>query len=63
MDSTGVEALYGAYSVSQPPQALQIKEMHEILVELSSSLTGYLGRIKGADLKSDKFCFLRDLPT
>lgn len=63
MDSTGVEALHGAYSVSQPPQPLQNKEMYEILIELSSPLTGYLGRIKGADWKSDKFCFLRDLPT
>ncbi|MGB3757604.1 MAG: DUF1802 family protein [Rivularia sp. (in: cyanobacteria)] len=63
LDSTGVEALHGAYSVSQPPQPLQTKEMHEILIELSSSLTGYLGRTKGADWKSDKFCFLRDLPT
>ena len=63
LDSTGVEALHGAYFGSQPPQPLQIKEMHEILIELSSSLTGYLGRIKGADWKSDKFYFLRDLAT
>ncbi len=63
MESTGVEALHGAYFGSQPPQSLQIKEMHEILIELSSPLTGYLGRIKGADWKSDKFYFLRDLPS
>ena len=63
LDSTGVEALHGAYFGSQPPQPLQIKEMHEILIELSSSLTGYLGRVKGADWKSDKFYFLRDLAT
>jgi hypothetical protein len=61
LDSTGVEALHGAYFSSQPPQPLLEKEMHEILIELSSSLTGYLGRIKGADWKSDKFYFLRDL--
>ncbi len=64
MDSMGVEALHGAYySVPQPPQPLQTKKMYEILIELSSPLTGYLGRIKGADWKSDKFCFLRDLPS
>ncbi len=61
MDSTGVEALHGVYFGSQPPQPLEINEMHEILIELSSSLTGYLGRIKGADWKSDRFYFLRDL--
>ncbi|MEO1375264.1 MAG: DUF1802 family protein [Cyanobacteria bacterium J06635_10] len=61
IDSTGVEALHGAYSVSQPPQPLETKEMHEILIELSSPLNGYLGRIKGTDWQSDKFYFLRDL--
>ena len=61
LDSTGVEALHGAYFGSQPPRQLNIQEMHEILIELSSSLTGYLGRTKGADWKSDKFYFLRDL--
>ncbi|BAY84944.1 hypothetical protein NIES267_44420 [Calothrix parasitica NIES-267] len=63
LESTGVEALHGAYFGSQPPRQLNIKEMHEILIELSSSLTGYLGRTKGADWKSDKFYFLRDLTT
>ncbi|MEO0968122.1 MAG: DUF1802 domain-containing protein, partial [Cyanobacteria bacterium J06639_18] len=61
MDSTGVDALHGAYFGSNPPQRLQIKEMHEILIELSSPLAGYLGRIKGKDWKNDKFYFLRDL--
>lgn len=61
MDSTDVEALHRAYFASQPPQPLQIKEMYEILIELSSSPTDYLGRVEGADWKSDKFCFLRDL--
>jgi hypothetical protein len=35
--------------------------MHEILIELSSPLTGYLGRIKGSDWRSDRFYYLRDL--
>ncbi|MEM9927773.1 MAG: DUF1802 family protein [Cyanobacteria bacterium P01_D01_bin.50] len=63
MDSTSVSNLHGAYSISQPPQPLETKEMHEILIELSSPLNGYLGRIKGTDWQSDKFYFLRDLAT
>jgi hypothetical protein len=57
-----VATLYGAYGYSNPPQPLNREEMHEILIELSSPLTGYLGRIKGNDWKSDRFYFLRDLP-
>ena len=63
MDSTSVSTLHGAYSISQPPQPLETKQMHEILIELSSPLNGYLGRIKGTDWESDKFYFLRDLAT
>ncbi|MEH1942544.1 MAG: DUF1802 family protein [Nostoc sp.] len=62
IESAGVEALHGAYFGSHPPQRIQTPEMHEILIELSSPLTGYLGRIKGSDWKSDRFYFLRDLP-
>ncbi|MBW4425656.1 MAG: DUF1802 family protein [Nostoc desertorum CM1-VF14] len=58
----GVEALHGAYFGSHPPQPIKTVEMHEILIELSSPLTGYLGRIKGSDWNSDRFYFLRDLP-
>lgn len=56
-----VATLYGAYGYSNPPKSLTRQEMYEILIELSSPLTGYLGRIKGTDWKSDKFYFLRDL--
>ena len=60
----GIEYISGAYDASNPPKIIvEIQQMHEILIELSSPLTGYLGRIKGADWKSDKFYFLRDLPT
>ncbi|MDZ8068021.1 MAG: DUF1802 family protein [Nostoc sp. DedQUE08] len=62
IESAGVEALHGAYFGSHPPQRIQTPEMHEILIELSSPLTGYLGRIKGSDWKSDRFYFLRNLP-
>lgn len=60
MDSAGVEALHGAYFGSNPPKALTTNEMREILIELSSPLTGYLGRKKGSD-GSDRFYYLRDL--
>lgn len=56
-----VATLYGAYGYSNPPKSLTRQEMYEILIELSSPLTGYLGRNKGTDWKSDKFYFLRDL--
>ena len=61
LDNAGVETLHGAYFGSNPPQPLKTEEMHDILIELSSPLAGYLGRIKGSDWRSDRFYFLRDL--
>lgn len=59
----GIEYIEGVYDVSNPPQTiLNIQEMHDILIELSSPLTGYLGRIKEDDWKKDRFYYLRDLP-
>jgi hypothetical protein len=57
---TTVDAIHGIYTASRSPQSLTAEEMHEILIELSSPLTGYLARIKGSDWKSDRFYFLRD---
>ncbi|MCE2906426.1 MAG: DUF1802 family protein [Anabaena sp. CoA2_C59] len=45
-----------------PPQNLKHRELYDILIELSSPLTGYLGRIKEDDWKKDRFYYLRDLP-
>jgi hypothetical protein len=59
-ERVSVHALHGAYAISNPPQLLKPEALHEILVELSSPLTGYLGRTKGRD-GSDRFYFLRDL--
>jgi len=53
--------LHGAYAFSMSPQPLNYEEMHEILIELSSPLTGFLGRIKGDDWRRDRFYFLHDL--
>jgi hypothetical protein len=60
-ESVGVDSLHGAYVYSNPPQPLKREEMHEILIELSSPLTGYVGRNKGSDWQRDRFYFLRDL--
>ncbi|MEH1855803.1 MAG: DUF1802 family protein [Nostoc sp.] len=60
--NVGVDALHVAYIYDSPPESLKNKDLYEIMIELSSPLTGYLGRIKGSDWKSDRFYFLRDLP-
>ncbi|MEH2384504.1 MAG: hypothetical protein V7K14_01645 [Nostoc sp.] len=41
---------------------LNDETVHDLLIELSSPLTGYLGRIKDSNWNSDRFYFLRDLP-
>jgi hypothetical protein len=59
-ENAGVDSLHIAYLYSHPPQSLKREELQKILIELSSPLTGYLGRIKGND-ERDRFYFLRDL--
>ncbi|MEH2249781.1 DUF1802 family protein [Nostoc sp.] len=49
------------YNVTHYPK-LTDEVVHDLLIELSSPLTGYLGRIKSSDWKGDRFYFLRDLP-
>lgn len=49
------------YNVTHKPKLID-EAVHDLLIELSSPLTGYLGRIKGSDWNSDRFYFLRDLP-
>lgn len=49
------------YNVTHNPR-LNDEVVHDLLIELSSPLTGYLGRIKGSGGNSDRFYFLRDLP-
>ncbi|MGB5960102.1 MAG: DUF1802 family protein [Coleofasciculaceae cyanobacterium] len=58
-ESAGFNSLHVAYLYSNPPQSLKLEVLHEILIELSSPLTGYLGRSKGRD--GDRFYFLREL--
>ncbi len=61
--TVGIEYLCGVYDASKPTQSLRDRELHEILIELSSPLTGYLGREKSnSNWRGDRFYFLRDLP-
>ncbi|MBD2609495.1 DUF1802 family protein [Scytonema hofmannii FACHB-248] len=60
-ERASVDALHGF--IAGASMKMQPQDLHEILIELSSPLTGYLGRIKGKDWRSDRFYFLRDLPT
>ncbi len=63
-DKASVDSLHAAYSISfTTANKITPEQMQEILVELSSPLTGYLGRIKGNNWTEDKFYYLRDLPT
>ncbi|MBD2570269.1 DUF1802 family protein [Anabaena lutea] len=59
---TQVGDLRIAYLYDHPPQNLENRELYDILIELSSPLIGYLGRIKASNWENDKFYYLRDLP-
>jgi Domain of unknown function (DUF1802) len=61
-DSFTVTEIRAHYNATNNPKQTDEK-VYELLLELSSPLTGYLGRQKGSDWKSDKFYYLRDLPT
>jgi hypothetical protein len=58
----GIEYLSGVYDNSDYPNSLEAKELYEILIELSSPLVGYLGRVEEDGKKCDRFYYLRDLP-
>ena len=59
--SVDLDSLSGAYHFSTPPQNLSKEELRDILIELSSPLVGYLGRVEENGKKVDRFYFLRDL--
>lgn len=61
LQDAGIDALHGAYFGSNPPKSLRQDDLFELLIELSSPLTGYLGRRKGNDGR-DRFYFLRHMP-
>lgn len=54
-----ISKLHAIYTFDNPPEPLTEKMMREILLELASPLTGYLGRRKSEE--GDRFYFLRSL--
>ena len=56
-----INIIYGLCAANAPKQ-LSIEELKEILIELSSPLVGYLGRVEDNGKKCDRFYYLRDLP-
>jgi hypothetical protein len=57
-----IRVLYNARFAKHQSAELNDETTHDILIELSSPLTGYLGRVPGTSLHSDRFYFLRDFP-
>ena len=53
---------YNAMFFTDNDSVLHDQEAKDILIELSSPLAGYLGRVKGDREKGDRFYYLRDLP-
>lgn len=62
-ETVEIRVQYNAVFAKEQTLKLEDEAAHDLLIELSSPLTGYLGRIKGSDWRSDRFYFLRDLPT
>ncbi len=54
--------IFGLYAGSNPPKSLSTGELTDLLIELSSPLAGYLGRVKSKGETGDRFYYLRDLP-
>jgi hypothetical protein len=63
VDEVELSSIHGAYAWSQASHPLSSEQIKEILIELSSPLTGYLGRVEDEKgKKTDRFYYLRDLP-
>ncbi|MDZ4786253.1 MAG: DUF1802 family protein [bacterium] len=56
-----IRAQYNAAFSKHDGSSLDNQIVHEFLIELSSPLAGYLGRVQGTSLQTDRFYFLRDL--
>ncbi|MEG4340875.1 DUF1802 family protein [Microcoleus sp. D3_18_C2] len=57
-----IKVQYNARFAATTDYKLTNESVKDLTIELSSPLTGYLGRIKGDNSQSDRFYFLRDLP-
>ena len=53
---------YNAMFFTGNESVLQDPIVRDLLIELSSPLAGYLGRVEEAGKKCDRFYYLRDLP-
>lgn len=62
LEVTEIRVYYNAVFCNDKCLKLDNPTTHEILIELSSPLSGHLGRVQGGSLNSDRFYFLRDLP-
>ena len=56
-----IKVQYNAKFATDSNSKLTYESVKDLTIELSSPLTGYLGREKGSDTKSDRFYFLHDL--
>ncbi len=52
---------YNATAARVSGNVLDNQTVHELLIELASPFAGYLGRLHGMSLPSDRFYYLRDL--
>jgi Domain of unknown function (DUF1802) len=59
---TEIRSTYNAKYVTDPKQKLSDPIVRDLLIELSSPLVGYLGRVEEDGKKCDRFYYLRDLP-
>ncbi|WP_416674508.1 DUF1802 family protein [Egbenema bharatensis] len=64
-EQSEVAEIYGAYrsafQINDPSIQLDRQAVYELLIELSSPLAGYLGRMRAGGLNRDRFYYLRDL--
>ncbi len=59
---TEIRSTYNAKYVKSPAPKLIDSVVKDLLIELSSPLAGYLGRVEENGKKCDRFYYLRDLP-
>lgn len=60
-EEVGIDKFHVVFDLSHPSQKYSEEELYHMMIELSSPLSGYLGRVKGHNWKGDRFYFLRDL--
>ncbi|MFO0542428.1 MAG: DUF1802 domain-containing protein, partial [Pseudanabaena sp.] len=60
---TEIRSTYNAKYVRYPQLRLDDSVVKDLLIELSSPLAGYLGRVEADGKQCDRFYYLRDLPT